>query len=94
MRKIAGIRRKFWLLVLLPFALLPIVSLLHPVFGDVVALALIAAGVVSGIGLMGLSCPHCHNSLLYREESLFGLRVRAFWPSLPKTCQKCGRPTL
>jgi hypothetical protein len=93
MQKVS-VRKKFWLLVLLPFACLPIVALLHPVLGDLVALALIPAVVVSGIGLMGLSCPHCHTSLLYREESLFGVKTRAFWPSLPKACPKCGKPTL
>ena len=92
MQKVS-VRTKFWLLLLLPFASLPIVALLQPAFGDIVALAPILAVVVSGIGLMGLSCPYCRTSLLYREERLFGVRMHAFWPSLPKTCPKCGRPT-
>ena len=92
MQKVS-VRKKFWLLTLLPFASLPIVALLQPAFGDVVTLVPILVVVVCGIGLIGLSCPHCHTSLLYREESLFGVKMRAFWPSLPKTCPKCGRST-
>lgn len=72
MQKVS-VRTKFWLLVLLPFASLPIVALLQPAFGDIVTLGPILAIVVSGIGLMGLSCPHCRTSLLYREDSLFGV---------------------
>lgn len=86
-------RRKFWLLLLLPFGCLPIVAMLQPVLGSVVAIALIPVVVFSGIGLMGLSCPHCHTSLLYREEKLCGVKTRAFWPSLPKVCPNCGKPT-
>jgi hypothetical protein len=84
---------KFWLLILLPLACMLVVAFLNPLIGDGVALALIPIGIFCGIGLMGLSCPHCHASLLYREAKVFGLTTRAFWPSMPKTCPHCGKPT-
>ena len=51
------------------------------------------SGVVAGMALMGVCCPACGNSILYREGVAFGSRGRSFsvWPPLPTTCGNCGR---
>jgi hypothetical protein len=46
--------------------------------------------MIAGIGLMGLQCGSCGASPLYREKYVFGVKTKAFWPSLPNKCPACA----
>lgn len=58
-------------------------------WSPVFLLPLLVVQVSAGIGLMSLQCNKCEASLLYRDQYVFGIRVRAFWPTLPRKCPVC-----
>jgi DNA-directed RNA polymerase subunit RPC12/RpoP len=50
------------------------------------------SGAIGGIALMGISCPKCSHTVLYREQRAFGSTFKAFSPfPIPEVCPNCGQ---
>lgn len=45
-----------------------------------------------GLLIMRLRCPNCGKPTHYNTVRLFGHRMDAWTPWMPKTCQRCGDP--
>lgn len=61
-------------------------------YSEAFVLGIPVVGVLTGIALMSVSCPHCGYSVLYQEREVFGTMVKTFVPWPPKACPKCGKP--
>jgi hypothetical protein len=88
----ASIRRKAFGIQLMCGLSFAIFGVLAAAYSKVFIVGLLFSGVIAGLALMGLSCPHCGFPALFQEQKAFGMRFKAFSPWPPKKCRNCGRP--
>lgn len=86
---ISSVRQRYWLWRALSGIGLAVFGVLSVEVSPVFIVPLIVVLIAAGLGVIGLQCKVCGAALLYRDENVFGIRMKGTWSTLPKKCPAC-----